>query len=194
MGKYYLIRHGETEANRTHIMAGHLDVHLSQIGRSQAERTGQELAGTRLDAVFSSDLSRARETAEAIMQYQQCNLILDNRLRDLHGGIFQGKPLKQLKDWWENQQDRFTSIIPNGESSEMVFQRACRSFDDICSWYPNTNIAIVAHQAVIRYILQSALGIDVKKRDFEIHNCSISILSGSPKEWTLLKADDISHL
>ena len=94
MTTFYLIRHGETQANKAGILQGQLDVPLSESGRRQARAVAEALSGVRLDAVYSSDLSRARETAEAIVEGRTCPLVLDRRLRELDMGAISGLTMK----------------------------------------------------------------------------------------------------
>ena len=96
MVTFYVIRHGETEANRGGIFQGHMDVPLSDKGRKQAELVARALQDIHFNAVYTSDLSRAAETARAIMEYQDCGLISDRRLRELYGGNLQGLTQEQV--------------------------------------------------------------------------------------------------
>ncbi|TNY18854.1 histidine phosphatase superfamily [Rhodotorula diobovata] len=90
-----IVRHGETDYNKAGIVQGHLDVPLNAQGVAQARVTGRWFAaqGVRFDEAFSSDLGRARKTAETILEAQRdaAPLVLDERIRERHLGTMQGK-------------------------------------------------------------------------------------------------------
>jgi len=97
MGSYYIVRHGETLANRSGILQGHLNVPLSGRGKRQAELVGKALSEFKIHAVYSSDLDRARETAAAIAKYHDCKLIPERRLREVHCGGMQGRTMDESR-------------------------------------------------------------------------------------------------
>ncbi|KAG8920171.1 hypothetical protein FRC01_000886, partial [Tulasnella sp. 417] len=81
----YIVRHGETFENAKGIIQGQLDTQLNELGRTQAERLGEVLSGVRFDHAFTSDLSRARDTAQAIVDMQpgvDLELVPDSGLRE----------------------------------------------------------------------------------------------------------------
>src|SRR5689334_1446566 len=87
--KVYLIRHGETEWNLTGRWQGILDAPLSAIGHEQARKLANYLSETSIQAIYTSDLSRAVDTAQALAAVLNLVPILDKRLRELDIGIFQ---------------------------------------------------------------------------------------------------------
>jgi probable phosphoglycerate mutase len=196
MGTYYLVRHGETSGNRDETMVGQLDLPMTELGLKQAKVAGHALKDVKFDAVYSSDLIRARQTADAILQYQDktCPLFIDRRLREVHGGIFHGLPLTVMRDWSLEQEDPFTAIRPRGESYEMLYDRTVRAFRDIVTRHPDSKIAIAAHLIVIRYIVQFAMGMDPREKLSEIGNCSISVVEGNLGGFRVLKVGDTKHL
>lgn len=95
MVELVLVRHGETEANRTHTIQGHLDTSLSDLGMKQAEKVGEYLANQTFHLALSSDLKRARSTGEAIRDKNSTvdNLELITVLRERSFGDLEGQPL-----------------------------------------------------------------------------------------------------
>ncbi|TRM58586.1 histidine phosphatase superfamily [Schizophyllum amplum] len=88
----YIVRHGETEENLKMIMQGHMDTQLNETGRQQARLVADAMRDIDLDRAYSSDLSRARETAKAILEkHEGVQLIEDEALRERHLGQLQGK-------------------------------------------------------------------------------------------------------
>ena len=85
-----LVRHGETEWNREHRMQGHRDSPLSETGWAQARRLGGRLKDETFGALYSSDLGRARNTAQSVADATGHEIIVDARLRERHFGVFEG--------------------------------------------------------------------------------------------------------
>ena len=90
MGIIYITRHGETEWNAEGRIQGHTDVPLSERGREQAQMLARRLAGVRIDAAYSSDLSRAAETARVALGERDVPLAFTSDLREYNKGVFEG--------------------------------------------------------------------------------------------------------
>lgn len=199
METIYIVRHGETAMNRQGVMQGHLNIPLSDAGRKEAELVARALSSVKFDAVYSSDLDRAAETARTIMKYQSCKLILDRRLRELHCGLLQGKTLEQSRRefpefFQEFEKEPWTTRRPGGESFADLDERVRRSIDDIVENYRGGRVCVVTHGGVIRSILNY-----VGKRKLDIKapavaNCSISVIRHDSGRWEILEENKISHL
>ncbi len=85
-----LVRHGETDWNRARRMQGHIDIPLNTEGLRQARALGAALASEKLDAIYSSDLQRARVTAQAVADVHQMTVVIDEQLRERCYGVFEG--------------------------------------------------------------------------------------------------------
>lgn len=200
LATFYLLRHGDAEGNIEEILLGQLDVPLTELGYRQADLLGKALGSVAFDAVFASDLERARHTAEAVLKYQKggdqrCRLVLDRRLREIHGGNLQGMPLAEFREYLKNlQTDVYTTVRPGGESSQLLDQRVARAFDDIYEWYPEGTVAIAAHLGVVKSIIRHALGLDPRETLPPIGNCSISVLERHLSGWRLTRTNDTAHL
>ena len=98
--KIYIIRHGETDANRKGVLQGSSDWPLNDSGFLLAKLTGEALSDVRFDAVFSSPLLRARQTAETILAENEhpVDIIYDDRLREICMGDWEGRVLKEIDD------------------------------------------------------------------------------------------------
>ncbi len=200
MTTIYFVRHGETDANKKGIFQGHLDVPLSCFGRRQASMAALALKEVPFDAVYSSDLKRAKETSEAIMKYQNCRLVLDARLREVHLGIFQGNTLEQNEALYPREMALFRAdpinyIRPGGESLTQLQDRAQRALADYIKWNRTQEddavLGIVAHGGTISAILRG-MGYP---QDFQVvRNCSISVFQESRNSCTVKKFNDVSHL
>lgn len=117
---FYMIRHGETEANRAHIMAGSLDSPLTDLGLEQARhaRDVAEHLAVKPVAIFHSHLSRARDTAQIINQVLGVPLHEDPDLAEFHAGDCEGVPYAECQEILEGW-----PIIPNAEHPDDFFAR-----------------------------------------------------------------------
>jgi broad specificity phosphatase PhoE len=142
-----LVRHGETDWNADGRLQGHTDRPLSDFGRRQACELAEKLAGESLDAVYASDLSRARETAETVGKRLGLPTLLDPDLRE--------------KDWgtWEGltpvERDRVEFV---GESTEEHAERMLRALRRIAERHAGRRVLVVTHGGSIRRVQAAALG------------------------------------
>ena len=97
MTEIILARHGETEWNVEEVYRGRIDVNLDEVGVKQAELLGEYLSSLELDAIYSSPLRRALDTANLIAQYQKTGVQVSNGLVDLNYGEWQGLPEREVK-------------------------------------------------------------------------------------------------
>ena len=167
MTTYYLIRHGETEANKSGILQGHLDVPLSETGRGQSELVAQALSQVEFDEIFSSDLSRALDNAKAILAAQKRRrtegVTVDEGLRETHCGILQGKTFAEVEQLWPEvyrglKSDPLNAPRPGGESYIECFGRTVTAFQRIRKSCADKGlrdgvVAVVAHGGTIRNLL-----------------------------------------
>jgi len=124
-----LIRHGLTIWNHEFRYQGHTDIELSEEGVKQAQALQKRLAGEKLDAIYSSDLSRAVQTASIIAKPHRLELITDSRLREVNFGVWEGLNFKEiesrypdlLKTWLEAPHNL---EIPQGETFMAMHDRA----------------------------------------------------------------------
>jgi broad specificity phosphatase PhoE len=160
--KIFLIRHGETDHNINRITQGHLNIELNKNGIEQAKSIAERLKLEKFDIIYSSDLIRAKVTAENIHKYQSCDIIFDKRLRERNFGIFQGN--KSISNDWDKLEGEFWEKKPVGGESILEHIEKVKDFyyeyiydDDI-----NNKIAIVAHGGTIRAFLKILLDINIK--------------------------------
>jgi broad specificity phosphatase PhoE len=143
-----LVRHGETDWNAEGRLQGHTDRPLSDYGRRQAQRLAEELDGEELEAIYSSDLARARETALIVGERLDLPVELDPDLRE--------------KDWgtWEGltavERDRVEFV---GESTEAHQDRILRALHRISERHPaDRRVLVVTHGGSMRRVQTSAMG------------------------------------
>ncbi len=143
---FYMIRHGETEANAAKIMAGSLDSPLNATGRAQAEATGLIVSQlpVKPKVIIHSQLSRARETAEIINGSLNVPLEQDADLAELHAGDWEGVPYDQcrsLMDGWDDP--------PGGETFQDFFKRIKNAKNRALKKH-GPGVLIVSHGGVFR--------------------------------------------
>lgn len=117
---FYMIRHGETEANKARIMAGHIDSPLTDLGRSQADEARKIIAqlAEKPDVIIHSNLSRARDTAAIINNALNVPMIEDSDYAEMHAGDWEGVSYEACDSMMHGWQDP-----PNGESYEVFLNR-----------------------------------------------------------------------
>lgn len=193
----YCIRHGESEFNVEHRIQGQLDPPLSPTGRRQAEALACWARGESFDAVYSSPLARAKETAAPIAGALGLELVFDDRLRELNAGVFQGLRKDELNAahpaalaGWRSQDPDFR--IPGGESRRDLMIRGQAAFEEIRS-RPHRRAIVVSHGGLLAGMLKALLGIPAQRNPFALYNGSISVLdwSGSLKLRTLNQTEHL---
>lgn len=197
---FYIVRHGQTAANKGGIIQGHLNVPLSDHGRLQAKLVGEALSKVKIEAVYSSDLDRAKDTAVEIAKHHNCKLILDRRLREVHCGIMQGKTMEECKklfpEFWEARKTN-PELVPRpggGESDRDLYERVMRAFFDIQRECPGMDVAIVTHGGPVRCIVSYVLYGKFDPTLPTVANSSITVISNTDGKWRLVKSNDTSHL
>jgi len=142
----YLVRHGQTNWNIEHRIQGHLDIPLNETGRNEADICGKRLASVRLEQIISSDLSRARETADIINAPLSLPIKLDARLRELRFGDLEGVFVKDITDkTWDTFNHKAHQL--NAESLAEFYERVKSFFEEV---HAAQNTLIVTHGGVIR--------------------------------------------
>jgi len=182
----YLIRHGETDHNASGRLQGHLDVELSERGRSQAQAAAAHLAGRGVTVIYSSDLLRAKQTAAIIGERLGLEVKLDRRLREVDVGQCQDLLAEEIAERFPELiealgRDRETARYPGGESIGEMADRAQRAIADIARAHPGGKVAVVAHGGPLRRLIHRALGAGPEAREqVLLHNCAIVGLDLSP--------------
>jgi broad specificity phosphatase PhoE len=195
-----LIRHGETAWNADGRWQGHAPVPLNDAGLEQSRLLGHYLAerGPRLDALYSSDLKRAMQTAQAIAAPLQMDARPEPGLRELDLGEWQGLTREEAEAWDGERYARFAADrmvvpLPNGESWEDVKARARAAFDTLAARHTGQTIALVSHGGAIGRLIESLFG-PIERPT--LTNTSITVVEqaapGAP--WEMLKVAWSPHL
>ena len=163
----HVVRHGETDWNRGRRVQGHTDIPLNDEGRRQARVLSAELAGVPFDAAYSSDLSRAAETARILLGERSLPVISCVGLREKHFGTWEG-----LTD--TDVRERFPQAVNgawgDGETADEMSKRVVDALARIAESHPNGEVLVVTHGGPIRALYRSA-GDDPPF----IANCAVSL-------------------
>ena len=189
-----LIRHGENDFVKTGKLPGHLPgVHLNEKGQKQAQALGDALKDVPINAIYSSPLERAIETAEPIAKARNLQIIQEPDLRDANVGKWQGKSLKVLRlmNAWkvvQNSPSRFQ--FPEGESFIHVQTRIANALENIIRKHnkPQHIVAVVFHADPIKLAIAHLIGLPLDH--FQRLACdtgSVSALYVSDMDAHLLK-------
>ena len=161
-----LIRHAETDWNRDGRFQGHADVPLNGAGREQARRLARRLAGEVLAAVYSSDLLRARQTAEHVAQAAQVPLRMRPALREADLGAWSGltrdEIVRQFPDEWDGWVSGVDGARTAAESYAAVQARAVRAVDEIVASHAGESVAVVSHGGTLKAIICHVLGLGLE--------------------------------
>jgi probable phosphoglycerate mutase len=194
------IRHGETAWNVETRIQGQLDVPLNERGRDQARRLSQALSSEKLDAVYASDLSRARETARAVAHRAGVPVIHEQGLRERGFGLFEGFTFQEIERRWPEQSRRWRRRDPEygpegGETLAGFYQRAVAAATALATAHRGQTIALVAHGGVMDCLYRAASRIALNApRTWHLGNASINRLLHSPQGFTLIGWNDDRHL
>jgi broad specificity phosphatase PhoE len=193
-----LIRHGETEWNSSRRYQGHTDVHLNDHGRWQAQQTADRLASAKIDAIYSSDLTRSRECADAIAMKHNLAVTVWPELRERCFGTGEGMTREEAKqcEWWieTEESDGFLSA-PGGENRGEFRARIVACVARIAEQHPGQTVAIVTHGGPIGQIVCDILGAPANVRTrLRVDNCSLSLVSIEPERRLVLMLNDVSHI
>jgi len=156
---YILIRHGESENNLSNTLSSWPEKeksYLTENGKKQIEQVCKKLKKKQVDLIFSSDVTRTKETAVIIKEYTQAPIIFDERLREIDFGDFNGQPCKLYHDYFGSFKEQLTKQTPNGESVTDVRRRLFSFIKEIDEKYEGKTIAIVSHEDPL-WMLESVM-------------------------------------
>lgn len=166
MTQFCLVRHGQTNWNLEGRYQGQSDVHLNENGRAQAKSLAKELKGQTFAAIYSSDLTRAQETAEYIANGLGLPVQIEPRLREINQGEWEGVLVEDIKAryaeiWSQRTVDPASVRPPGGETVGEVAERVYIALDDIARLFPTGRVLIVSHGLSIATAICRARGIPV---------------------------------
>lgn len=204
MTEILLIRHGETAWNAIKRLQGHIDVPLNEEGERQAAALGVALLNEPLDAIISSDLQRAWQTAHEIAALRGMTVQTDAGLRERCYGAFEGLLYSEIQErypeaytaWQSRDIDaRFPEGVHKGETLREFSGRVISTIMRLVVEGKYRKVALVAHGGVLECAYRAAKGLGfAHKRDFDIFNASVNRFHWDGQALQLVQWGDISHL
>ena len=201
MTEIYLIRHAQAEGNVYRMMQGHWDGDLTALGRRQIEALARRLEGLPFDAVYSSDLYRARMTAEAVTLSRALPLRCMPALREINVGRWETKFFgnvthaePELAHAFMYDQEKFS--IEGGETYAEVTDRAWAALEEIVRAWPEGRVALVSHGVTIRCLLARITGLSLKDNHALpiCRNTAISRVIAENGRYRIESLDDHEHI
>ncbi len=196
-----LIRHGETDHNRQGRFQGQMDVPLNATGRMQAQRLAQRLQHEPLEVLVSSDLARARGTAEPLLsQRGGLELATDKAWREQAFGVLEGLVVTQARwshpeafaAWWAHTPD---GAPPGGESPAVFHARVLAALHALAQSHPGARVAVFTHGGVLDMVWRTVHGQPLAgPRTCAIPNTGINRLRWINGRLELLQWADAAHL
>lgn len=184
MTKFLLIRHATTDAVGKRLSGRHQHVHLNEHGKSQAQALAVQLKHLKIDAIYTSPLERALETAQPIATIHGLKCKINNHFQELDFGLWTNKSFDELAQ--DETFGRFNSFrsgtrIPGGEMMQEAQCRIVQGMEELATKHPGKLVAIVSHSDMIKAAIAYYTGIhlDFMQR-LEISPASFSLLHVYP--------------
>lgn len=198
--RVFLLRHGQTDWNAERRLQGHLDMPLNAVGRWQAERLGQALAGEGIVALYSSDLLRAQQTAQPLARALELPLQTDAALRERHFGRLEGLSYAEIDQRFPDDARGWRLREPGfapggGETLAAFFERAVAAVTRLAAPHEGQAIALFTHGGVLDCLHRAATGAELQApRSWQLGNASINRLLYTGSGFVLVGWDDHAHL
>lgn len=195
-----IIRHGETAWNAETRIQGQLDIGLNETGRWQAQQTAATLAGEKIDAIVSSDLARAHETAQAIARAHGLAVLTEPGLRERSFGLFQGKTYAEIEAQMPEEallwRKREVHFAPGGGESLTVFrERVAHCMRHIALRHAGQHLVVVSHGGVLDIMYRECTHLDLKAaRTWQLGNAAINRILFNGEHFSLVGWSDTGHL
>lgn len=201
MTRIYLIRHAQSEGNLYRRVLGWYDGHVTALGRKQIAALETRFREVPVEAVYSSDLSRARETAEALTRSKALELRPDPAFREIHLGELTNIPYGDFLYHYPDLYNAFFSYSPQwapreGETFQQVADRTLAAFVRVAADHPGKTVAVFSHGMAI-HCLQAALRgrHPGEVKDLPLGgNTAVSCYEVQGRKFRILFENDVSHL
>ena len=202
MTRILLVRHGESTANLHNIFAGHYNPELTELGHRQAECTGRfVLENYRVDAVYSSDLHRAYDTARHFADMAGLSVTANQQLREIYAGEWEEKTFTEVEetyteDWNRWRADPASAVCTGGESVRQLADRVFAALQEIAKNHENQTVLVATHATPIKVTMWQIMGGEPEtiKNLAWVSNASVTELHWDGSRFSLEKISQDSHL
>ena len=207
--EFLIVRHGETPWNVDRRIQGWKDIELNELGRLQADRLGAHLTHPTaphgsVHAIYSSDLLRAKQTADSLARALGLSLSTVQGVRERNYGVLEGIAFDQMhehypevaKVWASRELD---GIIPEGETLRQFRERVTTTIESLASKHPGQRVIVVTHGGAMDIIWREATGTDMQApRKAPLLNASVNrielAVSQTGFAWSLVQWGNVDHL
>ncbi len=197
-----LIRHGQSESNLNDKFAGQIDVKLTELGRKQGQLTGEFLKNEKIDAVYSSMLTRAYETACYTAKHHNLTVIKNAGVNEINGGLWENLTYPEIKAKFPEQSSIWHTNIgfcycEQGESVDQVRDRVYDAIEEIAKKHSGQTVAIGTHGMAIRAFILKVQGLlleDMQEKTKWASNASVTYVDYENGKFTLVKYGQDKHL
>lgn len=196
-----LVRHGFSVSNDQKYFTGNLDIPLTDLGKMQAERCAEYLKDVRADCIYSSDLSRAMDTAKPISEKLNLPVCPDSSLREINAGEWEGVKFTDLeikfpdsyRVWKENIG---LAVCDGGESVKAFSERILKGVSAIAERHPGKTVVIATHATPIRVLCTVSVKLPVERMSEIpwVSNASISVFEYDSGAFSIVQKDMTDHL
>lgn len=188
-----LVRHGVTDWNAQGRMQGHTDIPLNEEGVQQAQAAAERLAAFRWDGIWSSDLQRARRTAELIAARTGLPVTLWDQLRERRLGELEGKPFHEVRSAYPTYLTGEVDV-PGVEPRSALQERALRALHTVAQRHPGQRVVVVSHGAFINAVLTRVSGGRLGSGITRLFNTSFTLFLWNGEGWDVPVVNDWRHL
>jgi alpha-ribazole phosphatase len=199
LARLLLVRHGETEWNKSGRYQGRSDIDLSAVGIKQVEALKKRLVKESIDAIYSSDLKRAVHTAQIIASGHNPELVICKELRELDFGEFEGLTFEEIEqryprsNWWTTQDPQ--EKLSNGESVSQLTDRVSPFASKLRGYTGEETVLIVAHGGSLRALICLLLGFGLEHWwQIRLDSASLTMVETYSDVVVLSLLNDLCHL
>lgn len=196
MIRLILVRHGQTKANLNHFLQGQSDGALTKIGIQQAENLAHHLQGIKIDRILSSDMRRAKNTADAIAKYHGIPVEVKRIIREWNCGKLDGLPAEELFKALAKSEQPLPDFRPEeGETLREVQKRAMKFLQEIENDFTDLNVVVCSHGDFLRMLISVLTQKSIQEANgIHLNNSSYSIFERGNMRWnTILINNDATE-
>lgn len=197
----YMVRHGQTASSRENRFTGSSDPPLTAVGEEMAQAFARAYASVAWEAIYTSPMLRARQTADPLSRLSGVPTTLEDGLKEISYGEWEGLRQEEVKQRWPEAFEYWADDVasrgtPGGETAFHVAARAMRVVEAIRCRHHQGNVLIVSHKATLRVITCALLGLDVRLFRQRIAQpvCAVTMFVATESTSLLTLLGDRSHL
>ncbi|MBO0998545.1 histidine phosphatase family protein [Bacillus sp. SD075] len=184
-----LVRHGQTDWNASGKLQGQTDIPLNELGKIQARKCGEFLSNeASWDVIISSPLKRARVTADIISQYIEVPVIEKMEFIEKNFGVAEGMTAAERESAFVDKE------YPGQENQESLRSRLMNGLQEIQKEYPEMKVILVAHGAVIHFILRLMTNESIVSNEMRLSNACLSTIRFEVDSWIIDDFNQVKHL